>query len=153
PGPSSSPSPTRPRPSIPPRPNPARLGEDRIDACADRLVVADIDDDGLNSSAGRLGRTSARAEHPQSGLGELATDPPADARRRARHDRYPFLGHRQCLHECRQGYRDRATETWLNEADITVVQPAYRNEASRPGRALLRAVRQTSNRSTTPSKT
>jgi hypothetical protein len=42
-----------------------------------------------------------------------------------------------------KGYRDRATETWLNEADITVVRPAYRNEPSRPGRMLLRAVRQT----------
>jgi hypothetical protein len=42
-----------------------------------------------------------------------------------------------------KGYRDRATETWLNEAGITVVRPAYRNEAPRPGRLLLRAVRQT----------
>lgn len=42
-----------------------------------------------------------------------------------------------------KGYRDRSTETWLNEADITVVRPAYRNETPRPGRALLRAVRQT----------
>ena len=41
-----------------------------------------------------------------------------------------------------KGYRDRATETWLNEAGITVVRPAYRNETPRPGRALLRAVRQ-----------
>jgi hypothetical protein len=41
-----------------------------------------------------------------------------------------------------KGYRDRATETWLNEAGITVVRPAYRNEAPRPGRVLLRAVRQ-----------
>jgi hypothetical protein len=42
-----------------------------------------------------------------------------------------------------KGYRDRATQTWLNEADITVVRPAYRNETPRPGRVLLRAVRQT----------
>jgi hypothetical protein len=42
-----------------------------------------------------------------------------------------------------KGYRDRVTETWLNETDISVVRPAYRNEASRPGRMLLRAVRQT----------
>jgi hypothetical protein len=41
-----------------------------------------------------------------------------------------------------KGYRDRATETWLNEADITVVRPAYRNEPPRPGGVLLRAVRQ-----------
>jgi hypothetical protein len=41
-----------------------------------------------------------------------------------------------------KGYRDRATETWLNERGITLVRPAYRNEAPRPGRALLRAVRQ-----------
>jgi hypothetical protein len=42
-----------------------------------------------------------------------------------------------------KGYRDRSTETWLNEADITVVRPAYRNETPRRGRTLLRAVRQT----------
>ena len=42
-----------------------------------------------------------------------------------------------------KGYRDRATETWLNEADITMVRPAYRTEPPRPGRTLLRAVRQT----------
>jgi hypothetical protein len=41
-----------------------------------------------------------------------------------------------------KGYRDRATETWLNEANITVVRPAYRTESARPGRTLLRAVRQ-----------
>jgi hypothetical protein len=41
-----------------------------------------------------------------------------------------------------KGYRDRAMEAWLNAAGITVVRPAYRNEAPRPGRALLRAVRQ-----------
>jgi hypothetical protein len=42
-----------------------------------------------------------------------------------------------------KGYRDRATETWLNEANIGLIRPAYRNEAPRPGRALLHAVRQT----------
>lgn len=41
-----------------------------------------------------------------------------------------------------KGYRDRATETWLNETDVTVIRPAYRNETVRPGRILLRAVRQ-----------
>ena len=34
-----------------------------------------------------------------------------------------------------KGYRDRATEAWLNDADIDVVRPAYRNETPRPGRA------------------
>ena len=42
-----------------------------------------------------------------------------------------------------KGYRDRGTENWLNETGITVVRPAYRNEPPRPGRGLLRAVRQT----------
>jgi hypothetical protein len=42
-----------------------------------------------------------------------------------------------------KGYRDRATETWLNDNDIKVIRPAYRTEAPRPGRLLLRAVRQT----------
>src|SRR5690242_2918493 len=41
-----------------------------------------------------------------------------------------------------KGYRDRATEHWLNEANITVVRPAYRTDPPRPGRTLLRAVRQ-----------
>ena len=41
-----------------------------------------------------------------------------------------------------KGYRDRDTETWLNDSGITVVRPAYRGEAPRPGRGLLRAVRQ-----------
>lgn len=45
-----------------------------------------------------------------------------------------------------KGYRDRATETWLNEANITVVRPAYRTEPARPGRTLLRAVRQSVDR-------
>ena len=42
-----------------------------------------------------------------------------------------------------KGYRDQATEAWLGDRDVTVVRPAYRNEAPRPGRPLLRAVRQT----------
>ena len=42
-----------------------------------------------------------------------------------------------------KGYRDRAIETWLNEAGITVIRPAYRTEPPRPGQRLLRAVRQT----------
>jgi len=42
-----------------------------------------------------------------------------------------------------KGYRDRLTETWLNETNISVVRPAYRNEPPRAGRMLLRAVRQT----------
>lgn len=42
-----------------------------------------------------------------------------------------------------KGYRDQATETWLNDSGISMVRPAYRNEKQRPGRALLRAVRQT----------
>jgi hypothetical protein len=42
-----------------------------------------------------------------------------------------------------KGYRDRDTEAWLNDNGITVVRPAYRGEAERPGRGLLRAVRQT----------
>ena len=42
-----------------------------------------------------------------------------------------------------KGYRDRDTETWLNERGITVIRPAYRTEPARPGRSLLRAVRQT----------
>ncbi|BCB87869.1 transposase [Phytohabitans suffuscus] len=41
-----------------------------------------------------------------------------------------------------KGYRDRATETWLNDSGITVIRPAYRTEPPRPGRALPRAVRQ-----------
>ena len=39
-------------------------------------------------------------------------------------------------------YRDRDTETWLNETGITVIRPAYRTEPQRPGRGLLKAVRQ-----------
>ena len=41
-----------------------------------------------------------------------------------------------------KGYRDRDTETWLNDSGITVIRPAYRTEPARPGRGLLRAVRQ-----------
>ncbi|MFI5910024.1 hypothetical protein [Dactylosporangium sp. NPDC051541] len=41
-----------------------------------------------------------------------------------------------------KGYRDRITETWLNDNNIDVVRPAYRTEPPRPGRTLLRAVRQ-----------
>jgi hypothetical protein len=41
-----------------------------------------------------------------------------------------------------KGYRDRNTETWLNDSDITVVRPAYSTEPARDGRSLLRAVRQ-----------
>jgi hypothetical protein len=41
-----------------------------------------------------------------------------------------------------KGYRDRRTETWLNDSGITVIRPAYRKEPARPGRGLLRAVRQ-----------
>ncbi|MFI6784453.1 IS982 family transposase [Micromonospora sp. NPDC050276] len=41
-----------------------------------------------------------------------------------------------------KGYRDRDTEAWLNDSGITLVRPAYRTEPARPGRGLLRAVRQ-----------
>ncbi len=41
-----------------------------------------------------------------------------------------------------KGYRDRDTENWLNDRGIAVVRPAYRGEPARPGRGLLRAVRQ-----------
>jgi hypothetical protein len=41
-----------------------------------------------------------------------------------------------------KGYRDAATEAWLNERGVNVVRPAYKGEQPRPGRALLRAVRQ-----------
>jgi hypothetical protein len=39
-------------------------------------------------------------------------------------------------------HRDRATEQWLNDNGITVIRPAYRTDPPRPGRTLLRAVRQ-----------
>ncbi|GAA4476563.1 IS982 family transposase [Phytohabitans houttuyneae] len=41
-----------------------------------------------------------------------------------------------------KGYRDRRTEDWLNEATIEVIRPAYRTDPPRPGKTLLRAVRQ-----------
>jgi hypothetical protein len=41
-----------------------------------------------------------------------------------------------------KGYRDADTETWLGERGVTVVRPAYNGEKPRPGRVLLRAVRQ-----------
>jgi hypothetical protein len=42
-----------------------------------------------------------------------------------------------------KGYRDTHTETWLHERNVTMIRPAYKGEAPRPGRALLHAVRQT----------
>ena len=42
-----------------------------------------------------------------------------------------------------KGYRDADTEVWLRERNTTMIRPAYRGEAPRPGRALLHAVRQT----------
>ena len=41
-----------------------------------------------------------------------------------------------------KGYRDAATERQLAERDVTMIRPAYRTEKPRPGRTLLRAVRQ-----------
>lgn len=41
-----------------------------------------------------------------------------------------------------KGYRDRATEKWLNERNVDVIRPAYRTDPPRPGKTLLRAVRQ-----------
>lgn len=41
-----------------------------------------------------------------------------------------------------KGYRDATTERWLGERGVTVVRPSYQGEKTRPGRALLRAVRQ-----------
>jgi hypothetical protein len=41
-----------------------------------------------------------------------------------------------------KGYRDATLEQWLAEHKITLIRPAYRTEKPRPGRALLRAVRQ-----------
>jgi hypothetical protein len=41
-----------------------------------------------------------------------------------------------------KGYRDAATEAHLAGRGVTMIRPAYRNEAPRPGRMLLRAVRQ-----------
>lgn len=42
-----------------------------------------------------------------------------------------------------KGYRDAGAEAWLRERGVTLIRPAYKGEAPRPGRALLRAVRQT----------
>jgi len=41
-----------------------------------------------------------------------------------------------------KGYRDATLEQCLAERGITVIRPAYRTEKPRPGRALLRALRQ-----------
>lgn len=41
-----------------------------------------------------------------------------------------------------KGYRDTATERQLTERDVTMIRPAYRTEKPRPGRMLLRAMRQ-----------
>jgi hypothetical protein len=41
-----------------------------------------------------------------------------------------------------KGYRDAATEAWLAERGVTIVRPTYKGEKPRPGRMLLRAVRQ-----------
>nr|WP_249713943.1 transposase [Micromonospora sp. NBRC 107566] len=41
-----------------------------------------------------------------------------------------------------KGYRDAPTERQLTERNVTMIRPAYRTEAPRPGRTLLRALRQ-----------
>ncbi|WP_406045665.1 IS982 family transposase [Micromonospora sp. NBC_00898] len=41
-----------------------------------------------------------------------------------------------------KGYRDAASEQQLTERGVTMIRPAYRTEPPRPGRALLRALRQ-----------
>jgi hypothetical protein len=41
-----------------------------------------------------------------------------------------------------KGYRDAATERQLTERGVTMIRPAYRTEKPRPGRTLLRALRQ-----------
>lgn len=41
-----------------------------------------------------------------------------------------------------KGYCDATLEQWLAERGVTVIRPAYRTERPRPGRALLRALRQ-----------
>jgi hypothetical protein len=41
-----------------------------------------------------------------------------------------------------KGYRDAATERQLTERGVTMIRPAYRTEKPRPGRMLLRAMRQ-----------
>jgi hypothetical protein len=42
-----------------------------------------------------------------------------------------------------KGYHDAETEAWLNDRGVTLIRPAYKGEAPRPGRTLVRAVRQT----------
>jgi hypothetical protein len=41
-----------------------------------------------------------------------------------------------------KGYRDTGLETLLNEQGVTVIRPAMRNETPRPGRTILRRLRQ-----------
>lgn len=41
-----------------------------------------------------------------------------------------------------KGYRDAATERWLAEQGVTMIRPAYKTEKPRPGRMLLRTLRQ-----------
>lgn len=41
-----------------------------------------------------------------------------------------------------KGYRDAATERLLAQRNVTMIRPAYKGEKPRPGRMLLRAVRQ-----------
>jgi hypothetical protein len=41
-----------------------------------------------------------------------------------------------------KGYRDAVLERQLTERGVTMIRPAYRTEAPRPGRALLHALRQ-----------
>ena len=41
-----------------------------------------------------------------------------------------------------KGYRDAATERQLTDRGVTMIRPAYRTEKPRPGRTLLRALRQ-----------
>nr|WP_245712627.1 transposase [Micromonospora nigra] len=41
-----------------------------------------------------------------------------------------------------KGYRDATTERLLTERGVTMIRPAYRTEKPRPGRVLLRAMRQ-----------
>lgn len=42
-----------------------------------------------------------------------------------------------------KGYRDRELEAILAQRGVTMIRPAYKGEKARPGRGLLRAVRQT----------
>ena len=41
-----------------------------------------------------------------------------------------------------KGYRDAATERLLTERGVTMIRPAYKTEKPRPGRMMLRALRQ-----------